>query len=388
MIVVAFFLSLGAFVVLAAGEARAEQLPEAQQQQKLVVDGEVAKTGVDRTVDRKPPVERPTSKLSPTDSAPPKDSVPPKDSAPPPTGSAPSPAKSAPPPTPQLSPTPDTASQPEPVPEPPFQYDPGTPPADSDPKFNLPTPGEFGAEIDATSEPRRGLAPKYPFVPTDPTPAPEPVYSEPVSAIPKPVSERPVEVKATLDIPEEKRPFPSRVEEKLPVFPQGGVGQAPQPEKRPVTASPVGFPRSTADRKLEVRAPMVPYSPQKAVSGSLSNIQTAVSSAVRTLQSTAAKVLEPLAEDSSGASSPAEDEDPLENPPQPSSPLVPPVGYGFFSLSTGGGQAGPGAGITLLLLCVLASGLVLLRRDGRLWRAFCEVPKPSSALLTPLERPG
>jgi hypothetical protein len=193
---------------------------------------------------------------------------------------------------------------------------------------------------------------------------------------------------ATPDIPEERGPFPPRVEGKLPLSPQGGFVQAPHPEKQPVTAGSAGPPRSTADRKLDVRALMVPYSPQKVVPGSLSNIQTAVSSAVRTLQSTAAKVLEPLADGSTGASSPAEDEGSLENVPKPSSPLVPPLGYGFFSLSTGGRQAGPGAGITLSLLCVLASSLLVLRRDGRLWRVFCEVPKPSSALLAPLERPG
>jgi hypothetical protein len=40
-------------------------------------------------------------------------------------------------------------------------------------------------------------------------------------------------------------------------------------------------------------------------------------------------------------------------------------------------------------MCVLASGLVLLRRDGLLFRlAPYEPPKPSSALLLPLERPG
>jgi hypothetical protein len=32
--------------------------------------------------------------------------------------------------------------------------------------------------------------------------------------------------------------------------------------------------------------------------------------------------------------------------------------------------------------------LVLLRRDLRMYLVSCEVPKPSSALLSPLERPG
>ena len=68
-------------------------------------------------------------------------------------------------------------------------------------------------------------------------------------------------------------------------------------------------------------------------------------------------------------------------------PMLPPGDSSFFSLS-GVGQAGPGGGLVLLLLGVLASGLILLRRDGSLSWASCEMPKPSSALLLPLERPG
>ena len=78
-------------------------------------------------------------------------------------------------------------------------------------------------------------------------------------------------------------------------------------------------------------------------------------------------------------------ESPLKDAaPQPVSPVAPPTGS-TFSLS--GSQVGPG-GVVLLLLCVLASGLILLRRDFKLLWAFCELPKPSSALRLPLERPG
>ncbi|HEY6751076.1 MAG TPA: hypothetical protein VI027_07100 [Rubrobacteraceae bacterium] len=77
--------------------------------------------------------------------------------------------------------------------------------------------------------------------------------------------------------------------------------------------------------------------------------------------------------------------------PEPLKPLFPPMPPSgdspFFSLS-GVGQAGPGGGLVLLLIGVLASGLILLRRDGPLSWASCEMPKPSSALLLPLERPG
>jgi hypothetical protein len=77
--------------------------------------------------------------------------------------------------------------------------------------------------------------------------------------------------------------------------------------------------------------------------------------------------------------------------PVPLEPLFPPIApsgdSSFFSM-LGVGQAGPGGGLVLLLLGVLASGLILLRRDGPLSWASCEMPKPSSALLLPLERPG
>ena len=53
----------------------------------------------------------------------------------------------------------------------------------------------------------------------------------------------------------------------------------------------------------------------------------------------------------------------------------------------GSGQVGPG-GAGSLLVGVLASVLLLLLRPyGRLFVNSCDIPKPSSALLLPLERP-
>jgi hypothetical protein len=78
-------------------------------------------------------------------------------------------------------------------------------------------------------------------------------------------------------------------------------------------------------------------------------------------------------------------ENPLRDaPPQPVSPFTPPA-VSSFSLS--GGQIGPG-GVLLLLLCVLASGPILLRKDSRLSWAYFKPSKPISALRLPLERPG
>jgi hypothetical protein len=93
-----------------------------------------------------------------------------------------------------------------------------------------------------------------------------------------------------------------------------------------------------------------------------------------------APVSEPVQEPSSTGS-----ETPLRDaPPQPVSPFTPPAASSF---SLSGGQVGSG-GILLLLLCVLASGPILLRRDFRLSWAYCKLPKPISAPRLPLERPG
>jgi len=79
------------------------------------------------------------------------------------------------------------------------------------------------------------------------------------------------------------------------------------------------------------------------------------------------------------------------DPLVPLDPLLPPMpspgDSPFFSLP-GTGQVGSGGGLGLLLLGVLASGLILLRRDGPLSWITYELPKPTSALLLPLERPG
>jgi hypothetical protein len=75
---------------------------------------------------------------------------------------------------------------------------------------------------------------------------------------------------------------------------------------------------------------------------------------------------------------------------EPLVPLIPPIpspGDGsFFSLS-GTGQMGPG-GLSLLLLGVLATVLIVRRRDEAFSWIIDELPKPTSALLLPLERPG
>ena len=77
--------------------------------------------------------------------------------------------------------------------------------------------------------------------------------------------------------------------------------------------------------------------------------------------------------------------------PEPFAPVSPqPFGSSFISLFSGGGgqTSAGGAGAPVLLGVLFLGSLVLLRRDFRMYLVSCEVPKPSSALLSPLERPG
>src|SRR5215204_5801801 len=80
--------------------------------------------------------------------------------------------------------------------------------------------------------------------------------------------------------------------------------------------------------------------------------------------------------------------------PAPSGPVSPeqqqPLGSSYIGLSSGMGQASSagGLGTTLLLGVLLVASIELLRRDFRTYLVSIELPKPSSALLSPLERPG
>ena len=130
------------------------------------------------------------------------------------------------------------------------------------------------------------------------------------------------------------------------------------------------------------------------------NAVGAVVSAVGTVRSAAASVatdvLGTLADGSLGASytdvtNGTQEEEPSEgSPQQPAPPLAPPAGGGSFSPSTGGGQlATSGWGFAPLVVGILALLVTsLLRRDFRTYLISYEVPKPTSALLLPLERPG
>ena len=91
--------------------------------------------------------------------------------------------------------------------------------------------------------------------------------------------------------------------------------------------------------------------------------------------------------ESPGPPSAAGSGDPSGGAPQPLHPATPTT-VSFSGPSSGSGTAFGGSGAPLLLLCVLLSALSLLRRDAMLWRILFELPRPRSALLPALERPG
>jgi hypothetical protein len=77
------------------------------------------------------------------------------------------------------------------------------------------------------------------------------------------------------------------------------------------------------------------------------------------------------------------------NPQQPSSPTVPLEDNASFGLSAGAQSISDGTGAPLLLLLgVLAWSVFLCRPESFLSLICWKLPKPSSASLVPLERPG
>jgi hypothetical protein len=146
----------------------------------------------------------------------------------------------------------------------------------------------------------------------------------------------------------------------------------------PSQAQASGTEQSTVREVVEVVEPLV----QQALTQTHTTISETVASALGTLESWTSGWLPSgeAAQSSSEGTAPAP-LDPLL-PPMPS-----PADSPFFSLP-GTMQVGSGGGLGLLLLGVLASALILLRRDGPLSWITYELPKPTSALLLPLERPG
>ncbi len=196
--------------------------------------------------------------------------------------------------------------------------------------------------------------------------------------------------------PEPVEPEPLSLEENEPLsslFEEAPVPEPAVPGTEDYLPSDVGEPVDSVAEPLENAVlevsktfPEVPPLPPIAGDGSLIDAASAdllpESEADRAPAGERTEDAVPLSAGSTGP------ENPSEGVPQPASPFAPPLGGSYFSGS--GGQTGLGGGgfAPLILVCVLASGLVLLRRDGLLRWTSCETPKPSSALLAPLERPG
>jgi hypothetical protein len=239
-----------------------------------------------------------------------------------------------------------------------------------------------------------GLAPDswYPVPFVDPLPVPGPVgFGLPYPGAPEPVW-GPVASEAY-------KPLSSSIAENLPVLSSTGMPEGVWPAPRQgngvAKSVPVGPLPPVADREapspgLALQEPSMPAvaDPSGEASLLLSSLEDGANSAVETLHGAAVDVSEVL---DPGGKAPAElpsegaTESSEDAPPPPPSPA--PLGGSYFSPSIGG-QVSPG-GVVPLLICVLVAGLVLLRPlAGRLSWASCELPKPSSVLLMPLERPG
>ena len=431
-LLVALVLSLFVFV-LATGEARAEGLPSPTAQQRAVVgavDGVVVLNGkatYPTPVYPEPvysaPVETTSVETAKIGTPPAAQPVTPP-VVPPPVSSA-RPAASEPEPEPrgypgripngeevagsepEPIPTSPTPHNPELVPTPTDWHDPGALPADEPERTSdgaLPAPGPVpGGPVPDLSpfEPEGSREGSKPLGATfEPTPVPfalgegEPPGSAGPASGPHqsssfgaaPTSPRvpigPVGKPAPLSADHAVYPaahrMPSRAPGQTTSYPaaQKMVQQAVQPIARQA------LPGSSA---------LVAAASSGAVQEALTQTLTTVAG----VASAAANAFGTLADWTTGYYYPSDEA--IQSPsggggaPAPLEPLFPPMSpsedSSLFSLS-GVGQAGPGGGLVLLLLGVLASGLILLRRDGPLSWASCEMPKPSSALLLPLERPG
>ena len=131
-----------------------------------------------------------------------------------------------------------------------------------------------------------------------------------------------------------------------------------------------------------------------ALGSTVESVQSAATTAAASVASATAEVFRTLTGGS--ASTPSSDatsgnqQAPSDGTPQdPMAPLVPPLGDSLFSPFTGAAGQLAGGGVAPLLVGILALlTTILIRRDFRAYLFACEMPKPSSALLRPLERPG
>ena len=377
------FLCLVTFVVLAGGEAWAAEQPSQTTQPGTVqsttmINGKVAEPVAEVTPPVKtPPVETPPAQTPP----PPKNETPPtEEPSPPPVD--------PPPPTPEPEPAPQPAPQRFAVVITDGEV------VESEPVSTSQSVADFGQVLEP--KPMSNASPDV----VDPTPTPaapaaaDDGYAsgpapDPVLPVPGPAAASEHVIPAASGLAGLVRGLVAEPAAS-PAAPRGDGGLRPTP----ADANPA--------------AGLTPSAPVQTVPASVggalrlpSSLGTTAASAARTVQSAATSAASVAAEvlgsltggspvNSSTNSTDGTQEQPSEGTPQPAPPLTP-VGGGQFSLSTtgGGGLAGPGGGLAPVLVGILALlATILLRRDFRTYLISCEMPKPSSALLLPLERPG
>jgi hypothetical protein len=393
-------LCLVAFV-LAAGDTWAAEKPsqEKPSQEKpsqaaqhgtvegtTTINGKVAEPVAEKT----PPVETPPVEAPPTQTPPTQTPLPPTSETPPANEPSPppvEPAPSMPEPEPTPQPTPQPAPQPAPQwfavviadgetvdSEPVLTYWPTTDPEQA-PNVAYPVPGSEAPVEDSGS-----------YVPSTSADAWPPVYAVEEDAAPTdqwasepflgPVAADPLAPDPVA--PERAALFGMRGEAPI-------ASPKPSAATKPVSLTPApDFPASVGG------APRLPSSLGTTAASAVGTVKNAAAS----VASATAEALWYLASGSPGTSTTDSTDGtqghPSEDTPQPApAPLVPLGGSGLFSLSTSGGHAGAGGSFAPPLVGILALlGVILLRRDFRRYLASCEMPKPSSALLSPLERPG
>ena len=391
-------LCLVTFVVLAGGEAWAAEQPSQTTQPGTVqsttmINGKVAEPVAEVTPPVKtPPVETPPAQTPP----PPTNETPPTEepSPPPPKNETPRAEEPSPPPVDPPPPTPE----PEPAPQPTPQWfavvitDGEV--VESEPVSTSQSVADFGQVL----EPKPISNTSSDVVDPTPTPAAPAAADDGYASGPAPDPVLPV-------------PGPAAASEHVIPAASGLAGLVrglvAEPAASPAAPRGDGGLRPTpAD--ANPAAGLTPSAPVQTVPASVggalrlpSSLGTTAASAARTVQSAATSAASVAAEvlgsltggspvNSSTNSTDGTQEQVSEGTPQPAPPLAP-VGGGQFSLSTtgGGGLAGPGGGLAPVLVGILALlATILLRRDFRTYLISCEMPKPSSALLLPLERPG
>jgi hypothetical protein len=278
-------------------------------------------------------------------------------------------------------------SLPNPTPEPPALQPPPPPaPADSLQKLQKPVskltgestrpedPEPPSAKPDSARQ--QNPAPPVPLGREVPDPVPDPLSSQPTllpvsEPSPEPELKKPIALQAA----SETLPLQAEEPSVTKALEQAGM-LASLPENVPAnySVSPIAPTSYRADQSIAASRAIIPVPLEGGLHSTtnLGHIKPSVSTSF-------AGSPEPSSNDT---------QKPLEDTPQPPEPpLAPPVGDApLFSL--GGAQTAPGGALALLLICIFASGMVLLRPNSKLHLASCTIPKPSSALLMPLERPG